>query len=173
MDGINLPVFNGGQRLDSGTQHDGRVLKRCLALFVYEEVYGIFRKRFEEAEQARDFLKLQNTRLQNGVEHVVRLFCVAENLFVVRHRRGTELFPAHLADVFAVEPQELIVIEHGGRFADAVDGECFVELFQRENFLVILRAPAEQRDVVRDDRREVAVFEEALKACGTVALRKL
>lgn len=120
-----------------------------------------------------DFLKLQNTRLQNGVEHVVRLFCVAENLFVVRHRRGAELFPAHLADVFAVEPQELIVIEHGGRFADAVDGECFFELFQRENFLVILRAPAEQRDVVRDDRCEVAVFEEALKACGTVALRKL
>ena len=173
MDGINLPVFDGGQRLDGGTQHDGRVLERCLALFVYEEVCGIFRQLFEEAEQARDFLKLQNARLQNGVEHVERLFCVAENLFVVRHRRGAELFPAHLADVFAVEPQELIVIEHGGRFADAVDGECFFELFQRENFLVILRAPAEQRDVVRDDRCEVAVFEEALKACGTVALRKL
>ena len=173
MDRVDLPVAELPERLHRRLQHFRGIFEVRLALLVYEEVGRIVGQFLKEREQRRDLVELRDARLQNRVEHGPRLFRIAEHRAVIRHRVFAERLRVHAADVFAVEPQQLIVVENGRRLADAVDRERLFELLEREDLLVVLRAPAEQRDVVCDDRGEVALVEQALEARRAVALREL
>ena len=173
MDSGDVPVGQSLQHGDGRLEHPGGVFQVGLALFVDEEVHGVVRQLLQEVEQAGDLLELGDAGRQDGVEHLPGLVLRPEHLSVIGHGVGGELLLAHGLDVLGVEPVELVVVEHRGGFADALDGKGLLQLCQGEDLLVVFGRPAQKGDIVGDDLGQVTLGHQALKAGGAVALGEL
>src|SRR4029079_15692296 len=86
----------------------------------------------------------------------------------VRVRLGLEL-----AQVDAVHPVELLVVERRRAPAAAVERESLDELVAAHERRLVVEAPSEQREEVDERVRDVAVAPEVVDPEGAVALREL
>src|ERR671933_316045 len=84
-----------------------------------------------------------------------------------------ELVGPERADVAAVHPAQLLLVEARRVARDALDAEAADELLGREDRLVVGVAPAEQGDVVAHGLGQVAGVAEVLHRGGAVALGEL
>src|SRR3954451_9708352 len=84
-----------------------------------------------------------------------------------------ELVGAQPADVAAVHPAQLLLVEAGRVARDALDPEALHELIGREDRLVVGVAPAEQRQGGAHRLGEVAGLAQVLHRRRTVTLREL
>ena len=73
-----------------------------------------------------------------------------------RENQVVELIGIHLLHVLEIDPVQFIDIEDSIIRGDALHGELFDKLFFREDFLLALRSPAEERQIVHDRFRQVA-----------------
>ena len=78
-----------------------------------------------------------------------------------------------VADVAAVQPAQLLLVEARRVARDALDAEAPDELVGREDRLVVGVAPAEQREVVAHRLGQVAGVAQLLHRRGAVALGEL
>ena len=74
------------------------------------------------------------------------------------------------AQVDAVHPVELLVVERGGARNDAVEVEAVDQLVARHDRRLVVIAPAEQRQKVDERRRVVAVVAEVVHRHRAVSL---
>src|SRR5439155_2961723 len=84
-----------------------------------------------------------------------------------------QLVGVELAQVAAVHPAELLLVEDGRVARDAVEREALDQLLGREEGGGLVVAPAEQREIVADRLRQVARLAQLLHRGGPVALREL
>ena len=78
-----------------------------------------------------------------------------------------------LAQVAAVHPAQLLLVEHRRRLGDALEREEPLQLLGREERGLLVVAPAEQREVVADRLGQVAGVAQLLHGRGAVALGEL
>src|SRR4051794_39855023 len=76
--------------------------------------------------------------------------------------RARQLARAHLAQVAAVHPAQLLLVEDGRALRHAVEGEALDQLVGREEGRLVVEAPAEQRQVVANRRRQEALVPQLL-----------
>ena len=77
------------------------------------------------------------------------------------------------ADIAAIQPAQLLMIETRRVARHALDRELLDELLRRDDRLVVLRAPAEQREVVAQRLGQVALVAQLLHGRRAVALGQL
>ena len=84
-----------------------------------------------------------------------------------------ELTGLEAAQVVAVHPAELLLVEDGRGLRHPLEREPFDELLRGEELRALVVAPAEQRNVVAHGLREVARLTELLHRRRSVPLRAL
>ena len=90
-----------------------------------------------------------------------------------REQRRRVLVLRQRAQVDAVHPVELLVVERRRARDDALEREALDELGRRHDRGLVVVAPAEQREEVHQRGREVAVLAEGVDRHRAVALREL
>ena len=173
MYGRIVPHGKSFEALVCFAEHDGCIFEIGFALFVDEERGFICRQRGEKVEHTGDLRELCDALLQDFRKLVPRHFSVAENLTVVGHGGLGKVLRRHRLDVFAVEPRQLVIVKDGRRLADAAHIKRLFQLGKGKDLPVVLGTPAEQRDIVDDRLRQIALVDQIIKAGGAVALAQL
>ena len=60
-------------------------------------------------------------------------------------------------EIVAVHPRELLLVEHAGAQADVVERKASRHLLDRQQLLVVSRRPADEREVVDERLRQIAL----------------
>ena len=132
----------------------------------------IFRQFFKEIHQAGDIRK----DLDPGLYHLSDLFQIQrllDRLLQIRLRHLIEAVKIHGLDVLAVHPLQLGVVEHGRRLGHMAVIKFPDQLVHGHDLLVVLRAPAEQRDKIHDSLRQEALIHQILIGGMAAALGQL
>ena len=164
MDALAVPTRQSAQLVVYGLEHYGRVLEVGLALLVYVQILVVGGELFEEVDLLGYIGQLGGALFEDSGELEPVDGSAAQSLVEVRRGNGGELFVGHGLDVLAVEPLELVIVEHGRRLADTADVEDLAQLSEGEYLAVLLGAPAQQGDVVDDRLGQIAVVDQVLKA---------
>ncbi len=159
----------GGERLDSAERlgrggEDVRVEQRRVGLDVVEEEAC----KVGELAQLRDLLLHE----RHGRTHPLLVPVVTLLAQVLQQALGV-LLGGQRAQVDAVHPVELGVVEGGRALADPLEREPLDQLVPRHDRRLAVGRPAEQREEVHQRRRDVAGCAELVHRDGAVPLREL
>src|SRR5215207_2277218 len=86
---------------------------------------------------------------------------------------GGQVVERELAQVAAVHPAQLLLVEDRGRLGDLFEREASLQLLGGEERRLLVIAPAEQGEVVAHGLGQVAAVAQLLHGGGAVALREL
>ena len=84
--------------------------------------------------------------------------CLDSMAFQYRNEQVHKLVVRLHAEILLVVPLRLFRVETGSRLDDAVQRECFYQLFDAEDFLVVARIPAKHCQHVHECLREISVL---------------
>ena len=173
MDGLLVPLRQAlqdgqyrGQRFPGG-------LGGGLHLFAGIQLNVIVRQRVNEVHLLRDVTQ----RLAAGLQHGAQLPQVGglalHRLADPGQRLLVEFLRGKLADILAVDVAQLLHVKDRRALGDAGDIKDLYQLLQREDLLVTLGAPAQQRNVVEDGRGQKAHLHQVLVGGVAVPLGEL
>ncbi len=132
---------------------------------------GLRRVGPQEVEILDRLRELVQPRLQRGRRLAQRAHM---DLGHERLQALCELVDAQLANVFAVDPVDLLPVEAGARVLHSVEGKKAHQLIEREQLLFRTRIPAQQREVVDQRLGQITeLAEEPKVALGVFALGEL
>ena len=145
-----------------------------LRLLVDVDGAVVVRQLRKEAHHVRhevEYLRAALHQLRKAL--IVHLAAVAEHLVEPRRDHFQILFRGQAANVFGIEPRQLLHVEDTGRFVDTVDVERLHQFVKGEEFAVVAGIPADQRQIIDDGFDQIALVHIVGEVRVAVALGQL